>query len=139
MRRFLVVGVKLLKTVKNAIHQFINRGHPLAIQIHHRGKFETVIVFKFEEIQSLPDQLHNPLSSGKLIRYCWLTQLSLSVLNEDADLFKPVERKMIDHFLQGENFLVAMRPAQPYQVVQQCLGQIAGGKIFHHTYRTMTL
>ena len=53
-----------------------------------------------------------------------------------ADL-RQVERG--DHFLGGENFLIAMAPAEPHQVVAHGRGQIAHGAIGIDAERAMAL
>ncbi len=47
--------------------------------------------------------------------------------------------EQVDQFLAAEQFLVTVRPAQPGQVAQQCIRQVAGVLVLHHVGRAGAL
>jgi hypothetical protein len=47
--------------------------------------------------------------------------------------------EQFDHLVDAEYFLVAMRPAEPNQVIQQSLAKITLVPVFAYVYRTVTL
>ena len=78
-------------------------------------------------------------SGSSLFRYCWFSHDSFSRSKRAADLLTSATSNSCDHLLAREDFLVAVRPAQAHEVVEQRVRQEAVVAVLHDADRAVAL